>query len=258
MPLAKITDRFIAYLIDTVPFVIGYYFSAFYLILRQGRLPNEPTSWNKMALIWLLIYVGYHAYGNWRGATIGKAILGLRVVTQEGESVGAGRALARALGLLISTPLFNLGFLWSLIQADSRGWHDLLASTVVVEEAVKEPGELQRNAFISMALLCGVFLFGFWGASLQPNAGDIEAIERAQNGLMVLAKIQERHKARHGTYAGRLIDLARASGDPARFRESMGELFSPAHFRLKASRDRYVITARALDRRGTTVTLAGP
>ncbi|HKA52455.1 MAG TPA: RDD family protein [Candidatus Binatia bacterium] len=66
------------------------------------------------------------------GQTIGKSLLGLRVCTAGGEPLGYGRALARFLAYGPSFFFFGVGFLWVGLNPGKRGWHDLLAGTVVV------------------------------------------------------------------------------------------------------------------------------
>jgi len=75
---------------------------------------------------------------------------------------------------------------------------------------------------------------------------------------LVLARIEEAYKSGNGAYTYRLADLAAASGDPARFEESMRKIFDPNKFRIQANKSRYILKARALDRGRTEVTLAGP
>ncbi|HEV8716039.1 MAG TPA: RDD family protein [Candidatus Binatia bacterium] len=66
------------------------------------------------------------------GQTIGKSLLGLRVCTPDGESLGYGHALIRFLAYGPSFFFFGIGFLWVGLNPGKRGWHDLLAGTVVV------------------------------------------------------------------------------------------------------------------------------
>lgn len=255
--LAKITDRFLAYLLDTVPFGVGYHASSIYLISIAGRLPDEPASRFKLACSWMALYVVYHAVGNMAGGTIGKALMGLRVAGPDWDRPSALRSAARAMGLLLSTPL-NIGFLWAFVDRDSRTWHDLLAGTRVVEVRPKTQSESLVTALASLVTLFGLAVVSVWAQGLAPTPEDLEAIARAQQGLLVLAEVQERHKADLGSYTNSLADLAVASGDVAQFKAAMGQLFDPERFVLAASESRFSISARARDRRRTTVTLNGP
>ena len=256
--VAKITDRFLAYLIDTIPFGVGYYVSAGFLIGVAGRLPNTPASWNRMAALWLALYVLYHALGNRAGATLGKALMGLRVVSvKDGAAPGAARSAVRALGLILSTP-FNLGFLWALFDGESRTWHDKLAGTMVVEARPKSAAESRATALAAFGTLAGILVVGVLAHRLRPSAADAQAVERAREGLQILARIEDQCKAANGEYTRSLADLAEASGDPEQFKAAMLQLFDPAHFAIAASSTSYTLTGRARDRRRSLVSLTGP
>jgi uncharacterized RDD family membrane protein YckC len=67
------------------------------------------------------------------GQTLGKKILGIRVVRTDGSPVTYGRAFARSLGYLLSLFFGTfLGFLWALWDRRRQAWHDKIAGTVVV------------------------------------------------------------------------------------------------------------------------------
>lgn len=66
------------------------------------------------------------------GRTVGKALMGIRVVAKDGRRLPVMRSLLRAIAYLISlVPLFG-GFLWVLVDSDRRGWHDHIAGSRVV------------------------------------------------------------------------------------------------------------------------------
>jgi uncharacterized RDD family membrane protein YckC len=68
------------------------------------------------------------------GKTLGKKVLGLRLVTAGGGRVGLGRALARYLALMLSLAPFGLGCFWIAWDPGKQGWHDRLAGTAVIKE----------------------------------------------------------------------------------------------------------------------------
>lgn len=254
-PLAKVTDRFLAYIIDIVPFAVGYYVSLWLLIVRLARLPNTPGVWRNAFVAWLALYLLYQALGNVSGGTLGKRLFGLRVVRLNGTAPGFVRCAVRALGYILSTPLMNLGFLWSLFNADSRTWHDLIAGTIVVEIRPKSPAAAFLSALLSFAVIAAVFGSNIWFV-LRPTPFDEEALRKAEDGLKVLGAIQETYKARHGTYTRSLADLARTSGDVGEFQSAMKKIFDDKGFVIVATKESYVIRARARDRRRTLVEIS--
>lgn len=70
--------------------------------------------------------------GTW-GGTLGKLILGLRVVRHsDGGKVPYGLALGRSLAEYMSLIPLGLGYLWVALSPAKRAWHDYLCDTRVV------------------------------------------------------------------------------------------------------------------------------
>lgn len=257
LPAAKLTDRFLAFLLDFAPFVFGFYLSLYLLVFRLHRLPNAWPVWQRLVLVWAGLWLVYQVLGNASGATFGKRLFGLRVEAFSGGRLSLPRAAVRALGYLVSLPL-NLGFLWSLVDADSRAWHDLLAGSRVVEVSPRGQGAALLSAVVSILLVVGMGAGSYWSVFGRPTPFDLEKIRRAEEGLRILAAIEEAHKAESGRYTNKLADLAAASGDVGAFKQGMSELFDPDGFVLQVGGGGYLIRARALDRRRTPVELTGP
>lgn len=102
----------------------------------------------------------------WRaGATPGKILMKLKVVTSSCQSVSFGYALLReSIGKLISGLLFSLGYFWVLIDRKNQAWHDKIAHTLVVKldatgHLIPIPSEepVTRKRKIVFALLYLVF-----------------------------------------------------------------------------------------------------
>ena len=75
-------------------------------------------------------FVIFHGIG---GKTIGKWVLGLRVVGAGRSGISYRRAFLRWLAMVGFAPVL-LGFLWILWSREKRGWHDFLARTWVIRE----------------------------------------------------------------------------------------------------------------------------
>ncbi len=68
-----------------------------------------------------------------KGQSIGKLIMGITIVNLDGTRAHAGRILMRnTVGYSITLLTAGLGFLLSMISANGRALHDLLAGTVVI------------------------------------------------------------------------------------------------------------------------------
>jgi uncharacterized RDD family membrane protein YckC len=69
------------------------------------------------------------------GQTPGMRVFRLRVVRdRDGGRIGWGAAWLRLIGMWVSAFVFYLGFIWIFIDKRRRGWHDLIAGTVVIKD----------------------------------------------------------------------------------------------------------------------------
>ena len=95
---------------------------------------NAAALFAILTLGWLGLIGAYfivmHGLG---GQTIGKMLLGLRVVGDDRQPPSFRQAALRWLAAVGFAPI-GLGFLWVLWQPEKRGWHDFVARTWVVRE----------------------------------------------------------------------------------------------------------------------------
>ncbi|TBR20557.1 hypothetical protein EPO15_12795, partial [bacterium] len=87
-PAAKLTDRFLAFLVDFVPFYAGFVGSLYVLVVRLAKLPPTPQTLGRQAALWTALWLLYQALGNASGATLGKRLFGLRVEGLDGGRLG--------------------------------------------------------------------------------------------------------------------------------------------------------------------------
>ena len=86
-----------------------------------------------LGLLVAIIQVLYYTIMTARGATVGKKVFGMRVVTADGQKIGFGRSLLRhTVGYFVSGIVFGLGFIWIGFDPHKQGWHDKIAGTYVV------------------------------------------------------------------------------------------------------------------------------
>lgn len=252
----RFSDRFVAYLLDTVPFAVGAVASVWVWGGPMNR-PITDQSLMGVGAAWIGLAVLWQFAGNMMGGTAGKHIMGLRVVTADGETPGFLRSLVRAFGWLLSTPLANFGFILALFHPRTRALHDLIAGTYVVESGPRRSNGAAVFAVAAMAAI-GLFALQYWTNLLRPTRDDLAAVSRAQEGLEVIAQIQEKYKTEKGVYASSAQELAEGSGDIEVFRSAMLDVFRPTPFLVEAGNRRWRVTAAAKDRRRTVVRREGP
>jgi uncharacterized RDD family membrane protein YckC len=71
------------------------------------------------------------------------AVLGLRVVRNDGERLEGRRAALRTVVFPLSFIIFGIGLLMGLVRRDRRELHDLLAGTAVVYQWDAEMARLR-------------------------------------------------------------------------------------------------------------------
>jgi uncharacterized RDD family membrane protein YckC len=84
-------------------------------------------------------------------ATLGKAMLGLRITGYQGERISLLRSLGRELAKMASAGLLMLGFLMAGLTARKQALHDFLASTYVVSEGRQRRGLAVATIVVALA-----------------------------------------------------------------------------------------------------------
>ena len=157
---AGFVSRLLALLIDCVLLVIALLIGA---ALWTALLAAPPVQWLGGALAaavpsiaawlgWLGLLVpmtvgvggvcGYFLFFfTITGQTIGKRVLGLRVVTASGGRLSLGRAALRLAGYVLSAAPLYLGFLAMLVDDRRRTWHDRIAGSAVIYAWDARPDE---------------------------------------------------------------------------------------------------------------------
>lgn len=123
--------RFAAFIIDALFFVAVMI--PFDLIFSNEIFPEKQSieslyASNLMALLYEIILTA----SVWQ-ATIGKKILGLKVVDANFNRLTIGKSIGRFILKIPSFLVFCLGFFWVGLDKKKRGWHDIMAGTYVVK-----------------------------------------------------------------------------------------------------------------------------
>jgi uncharacterized RDD family membrane protein YckC len=120
LPKAGFGARLAAYLIDGVLLYVVQY-------VLDTVAPGLGVS------LGTLISLGYFVLMTGQsGQTLGKMLLGIKVVTVEGANPGYGKALVRWLGYIVSTLIIFIGFLMVAWDSQKQGLHDKIADTYVI------------------------------------------------------------------------------------------------------------------------------
>lgn len=128
--------RLIAYIIDIV---ITFAIVVVLIIIGGLLVATVPILSIIPFLAVVIIPLIYFPYfwsreGARNGQTPGMQQMGIRVVRDaDGGPITVGSAILRLIGYWVSGFVFYLGYIWIFIDKRRRGWHDLIAGTVVVK-----------------------------------------------------------------------------------------------------------------------------
>jgi len=252
---AGFSERFLAYFVDTAPFVAGALAS--YSFLAGGPAARHLPSELVWKLSWIACYVLYETIMTSGGrATVGKRLMGVRVTALDGSDLSAARALARALAYFISSAPLNIGYLLALATPGSRALHDYICGTRVISVRVRGEGAGIAVTAVAWALIA--MITGSW---IKHNFIDLTAREKkqvilAQTTVSKLATLEEIHKRKYGGYTEDLKRLAALTGNPVAVRNEILRTLEPETLLLSSNGRDYIIEARARSRRRTRVSTA--
>jgi uncharacterized RDD family membrane protein YckC len=127
-----------AYVIDVVILAMVVSLGGWIAVLidsvfeRFGLDLNADISTIYVFLIpWIL---GFYFISFWTltGRTMGKSVMGLKVIRADGAPPTFGRSIIRFVGYGVSAIVFWLGYFWVFVDNDRQAWHDHMAKTWVV------------------------------------------------------------------------------------------------------------------------------
>lgn len=255
LELAPFSARVVAFSVDLAVFFFGYAFST--LVVFPGDFVTASMRAWFWIPAWMALFILYQSFFSASGRrSLGKALVGLRVVDGETRKpLSLDLALARSVLYLLSS-VFDLGFLWCLFQRRRQCWHDMVVDSVVVDERERSPlrvGLLRAGAFASMTLVAGGWL---WNAGARERYQGTMEVAYAQTGLDEMKTLEKLYYYDHGRFTDDLKALADQSGQPQTFLRDVDALF--ADVKITAGADGYNIEARANDDAKTLVALNGP
>jgi uncharacterized RDD family membrane protein YckC len=94
---------------------------------RSARVVNAALT----AFRWFLPPLYVVLFHRLWGQTMGKIVVGARVVALDGERLSLSRAIGRTLAWVVAALPLGLGLALAAVRRDRRGLHDLLAGTRV-------------------------------------------------------------------------------------------------------------------------------
>jgi uncharacterized RDD family membrane protein YckC len=112
--------RFAAWIIDMVVLAV--------LVLGSALVAVADLA----AIVWWATPFAYFTICNKLGVTVGKAALGLRIVSTRGRTISWLQAFSRSFFWLLGFASIGLGLAFIGWEKRKQGWHDMIAETEVL------------------------------------------------------------------------------------------------------------------------------
>ena len=131
-PLAGFFRRFFAFTLDWIILSILADIVRFAYRFGGGSQGDMISVDAAIVLSAILFFLYFTLLTAESGQTLGKMVMGVRVVRTDGTNLSHTRAFVRSFGYILSSAIFWLGFLWALWDRRKQTWHDKIADTMVV------------------------------------------------------------------------------------------------------------------------------
>ncbi|GEM_PF-1464566 len=177
MKPANLVKRISAVFVDSL-LLIAISLGGLVLAVSLSQNPVETAMLSISFLVFTAIFytLGQAYLTSELGGSIGKLVMGIKVVRGNGRHLTFKRAIFRVtIGQQLASSLLMLGYFWIFRDEKRRGWHDLAAQSEVVE------GESGAN------LLATIVTFG--ALSLLSIIFTLALFKSAQNLIMQLEDV---------------------------------------------------------------------
>lgn len=126
--------RLVAHLIDG--FIISLFTNIIYWVTGydydKGIIEIIYSPGGFLAFLLTLGYFVYFETSD-KQATLGKSIMGLKVIRQDGQKMQASDSIIRYLSKILSAFIFMIGYIMVIFDDQKRSLHDRIAKTYVVK-----------------------------------------------------------------------------------------------------------------------------
>jgi uncharacterized RDD family membrane protein YckC/uncharacterized protein YjhX (UPF0386 family) len=250
---AGFNERFVAYVIDSLPFVLLTY-ATLKMAVKAGLFPYTSGNEWGWKFLWMGLYIIYEAVFSSGGrATVGKWLMNIRVRAADGGDLSFGKAFVRALAYFLSSATFNLGYLIALFTNNKRALHDFVAGSRVV--SIKGRSDWGDGLVLALSWGLMVILAGTWlnNTVLKITPSEKKQIVAAHRTISKLATLELIYMRREGRYTNDLRKLADLTGNVNAVRAELFKNLEPETLVIASNGRRFRITAKARNWRRTEV-----
>ena len=250
---AGFNERFVAYVIDALPFVLMIYYTLPSAV-KAGLVSPTSAGERKWKLLWIAAYLIYETIFSSGGrATLGKWLMNIRVRAADGGNLTVGKAFLRSAAYFLSSATLNLGYILALFTNNKRALHDLVGGSRVV--SIKERGDVANGLVLAVAWGLMAIFFGSWlnKTVLRISPSEKKQIVTAHRTISKLAKLEEIYMQQEGHYTNDLKKLADLTGNVNAVRAELYKTLEPNTLAIASNGRKFQITAKARNWRHTEV-----
>ena len=205
--VAGLGTRFVAWVVDNILLWVAF-FVIFIVVVCSGAIsdqalrdwlptPGDPDGQAQITLYAVGAFVLFSGLSTflyfglsellWRGQTIGKRMVGIRVVRADGFSLDSGSILTRNVFRVID----NLPLLWivPVVSKRSQRTGDMVAGTIIVSDSQEQISRLRRDLADRPRSDARFYFDPGMLKKLRPQ--DVEGIERILERWSVLSVNQQ-------------------------------------------------------------------
>jgi len=130
MNYAGFWKRFVASVVDSI--LLTTAFNLLIWLTLPASLKNNPAFLFGITIILTWLYSALLESSAKQG-TLGKIVLGLKVVDYNNQPISFARATGRYFSKFISAVILMIGFIMVAFTAKKQGLHDMIARTLVIK-----------------------------------------------------------------------------------------------------------------------------
>jgi uncharacterized RDD family membrane protein YckC len=159
-PIAKPLHRVLAFLIDSILVLL--------LVIGLMKLFKQPLLLQNTPFFWLIAMWFWEAFfGIFTGSSPGKRLLSLEIYSPRYDGPPSPVQISlRIVMFWVGLGLLAIGILPILSRRDHRGWHDLIAETLVIGTSRSNPSPLAIRWVPDLILILSLLLFSGIGARI--------------------------------------------------------------------------------------------
>ena len=86
----------------------------------------------RQLIIALTIFFFFSWFWIKNGQTLGMQAWRIKLISTNGKNIYLKQASIRLLAACVSAGFFGLGYLWILLEAKNRSWHDIISKTRLI------------------------------------------------------------------------------------------------------------------------------